>query len=194
MAMGANSNSGFRRYAMVDRKKRRIGQRLVSTYLIVMLLVSGCGNRYGQVLKPTSKRAEISKTHSEFSTLANRSDLPMMYVSEGKIGVSKVEAVLETADAADLQARAELNKQLADFSALRTEVEAQVNINLSEADALHKKYNKEFSKAMAQITAREAELDALIERKDTIVESLIQEPYRSSRRKLVRFNRRRRPA
>jgi hypothetical protein len=124
-----------------------------------MLLVSGCADRYGQILKPTNDRVEISKTHSEFSDLANRSDLPIMYVSEGKIGVSKVEAALETADAVDLQARAELNKQLADFSARRMEVEAQVNIDLSEADALHKKYNKEYSKAMAQIAAREAELD-----------------------------------
>jgi len=98
-----------------------------------------------------------------------------MYISEGKIGVSKVEAALETADTVDLQARAELNKQLADFSARRIEVEAQVNKNLSEADALREKYNKEYSKAMAQTTAREAELDALIKRKDTIAASLIKE-------------------
>ena len=160
---------------VMNIKKRRIAPRLVSAYLILMLLVSGCADRYGYVLRPTNERVEISKTHSEFSDLANRSDLPFMYVSEGKIGVSKVEAALETADAVDLQARAELNKQLADFNARRREVEAQVNINLSEADALCKKYNQEYSKAMAQITAREAELDALIERKDTIIASSIKE-------------------
>jgi len=130
---------------------------------------------YGRVLEPTKDRVEISKTHSELSNLANRSDLPLEYVSEGKIGISKVEAALEAADAVDLQARAKLNKQLADFSARRVEVEAQVNKNLSEADALHKKYDKEYSKAMAQIAAREAELGALIERKETIIASLIKE-------------------
>ncbi len=161
---------------MVDIKKRRIARRLVrvSTYLILILLVSGC-SRYGRVLEPAKDRVEISKTHSKFSVLANRSDLPFMYVSEGKIGISKVEAALEAADATDLQARAELNKKLADFSARRMEVKAQVNKNLSEADALRKKYNKEYSKAMAQIAAREAELDALIERKGTIVASSIKE-------------------
>jgi hypothetical protein len=162
---------------MVNVKKGRIARRLVrvSTFLILMLLVSGCAGRYGRVMEPTNDRVEISKTHSKFSALANRSDLPFMYVSEGKIGVSKVEAALEEADAVDLQARAELNKKLADFSARRMEVKAQVNKNLSDADALHKKYNKEYSKAIAQITAREAELDALIELKNTIVVSLTKE-------------------
>ena len=162
---------------MVNVKKKRIAQCLVSTYLILMLLVSGCANRYGRVLEPINEneRVEITKTHSKFSFLANSSALPIMYVSEGKIGVFKVEAALETADSGDLQARAELNKQLADFSARRMEVEAQVNKNLSEADALRNKYNREYSKAMVQITARETELDALIERKETIVASLIKE-------------------
>ncbi len=154
---------------MVNVQKKQIAQRLVSPFLILMLLVLGCADRYGRVLKPVHERIEISKTHSEFSFLANSSELPLKYVSEGKIGVSKVEMDLETADAGDLQARAELNKQLADFNARRREVEAQVNIDLSEADALRKKYNKEYSKAMAQITAREAELGVLIERKDAIV-------------------------
>ncbi|MHC4457385.1 MAG: hypothetical protein ACYS0I_09885, partial [Planctomycetota bacterium] len=104
---------------MTAMEKRRICQCLLSSYFILMLLVSGCTNRYGQVLKPANEHVEISKTHSEFSDLANRSDLPLMYVSEGKIGVSKVEAALETADAVDLQARAELNKQLADYNARR---------------------------------------------------------------------------
>jgi len=159
----------------VNIRKKRIAQCLVSTFLILMLLDSGCANRYGRVLEPINERAEISKAHSEFSFLANSSALPAMYASEGKIGVFKVEAALETADSGDLQARAELNKQLADFSARRMEVEAQVSKNLSEADALRKKYNREYSKAMAETTAREAELAALIERKETIVASLIKE-------------------
>ena len=162
---------------MRNTKKRRVVRRWVrvGTYLILMLLVSGCGGMYGRVLEPTKDRVEISKTHSELSKLANRSNLPLEYVSEGKIGISKVEAALEAADAVDSQARAKLNKQLADFNARRVEVEARVNKNLSEADAFRKKYDKEYTKAMAQITAREAELDALIERKDTIIASLIKE-------------------
>jgi len=160
---------------MVKIQKKQIAQRLVSTYLILMLLVLGCADRYGRVLKPVHDRAEISKAHSEFSLLANNSELPIKYVSEGKIGVAKVEMDLETADAGDVQARAELDKKLADFNARRMEVEAQANKNLSEADALYKKYNREYSKAMAQITAREAELDVFVERKDTIVASLNKE-------------------
>ena len=160
---------------MMEIRKKRIAQRLVGTYLIFMLLISGCANRYGQVLKPANERVEIKETHSEFSSLANRSDLPMMYVSEGKIGVSKVEAALETADAGDLQARAELNIQLADFGARRTEVEAQVNKNLSDADALQEKCTREYGKAMAQISARETELDALIEWKGANTASLTKE-------------------
>jgi hypothetical protein len=160
---------------VMNIKKRWAAQCLLGTYLIIMLVFSGCADRYGRVIKPIHKRVEISRTHSEFSALANRSDLPMMYVSEGKIGISKVEAALETADAGDLQARAELNRQLADFSARRMEVEAQANKNLSEAQALREKYDTEYNKAIAQIEAREAELDALIEQKDTIVASLIKE-------------------
>jgi hypothetical protein len=156
-------------------KKTWIVQALLSTCLMLVLLLSGCADRYGQILKPANEHVEISKAHSEFSNLANSSDLPVMYVSEGKIGVSKVEAALEKADAVDLQAHAELNKQLADFNARRKEVEAQVNIDLSEADALREKYNKEYGKAMAQIAAREAELEALIDRKESIVASLMQE-------------------
>ena len=161
---------------VVERKKKGlISGRSVGAYLIVMLLIAGCANRYGRVVDPGSDRVEIKETHSEFSILANDSDLPMMYVSEGKIGVSKVEANLEEADAFDLQARAELDKQFADFNARRTEVKAHVNKSLSEADALHEKYNKEYSKAMAQISAREAEVEALIERKGTIVAALSKE-------------------
>jgi len=155
-------------------KKRRIAPRLVIAYLIVILLVSGCGDKYGRVLE-TTKHPVISKTHSYLSDLANRSDLPVMYVSEGKIGVLKVKTALETADTDDLQARAELDKQLADFDTRRMEVKAQANIDLSEAEALREKYNQEYSKAMAQIEARETELNALIKRKDTIIESLTKE-------------------
>ncbi len=160
---------------MISNRKMRIARPLVSTYMIIMLLTSGCANKYGKVLDVPKDRVEISKTHSEFSALANSSDLPSAYVSEGKIGVSRVESALEEADAVDIQARAELNKKLADFNARRTEVKAQVNGNLSEATAFREKYNKEYSKAMAQITAREAELSAFIEQKDTIVVSLQKE-------------------
>jgi hypothetical protein len=99
---------------MVKIQKKQITQRLVSTYLILMLLVLGCADKYGRILKPAHNRVEISEAHSEFSLLANNSDLPVKYVSEGKIGVSKVEMDLETADAGDVQARAELDKKLAD--------------------------------------------------------------------------------
>jgi hypothetical protein len=158
---------------MSKRQKRLIARQLVNTYLILMLLISGCANsKYGRILKPVKARFEITNAHSEFSDLANSSDLPVMYISEGKIGVSRVEAALETADAGDLQARAQFSKQSADYSALRTELEAQINKNLSEADALRKQYSKEYSKAMAQITARVAELDALEGLKDANVASL----------------------
>lgn len=161
---------------MTKRQKRLIARQLVNTYLILMLLISGCADsKYGRILKPSKERYEITNTHSEFSDLANSADLPVKYISEGKIGVSKVEAALETADAADLQARAEFSKQSADYSARRTELEAQINKNLSEADALRKQYSKEYSKAMAQITARVAELDALESLKDANVASLTKE-------------------
>ena len=160
---------------MFSVKKRWIALCLMGTCLVIIFFASGCADKYGQFIKPANKRTEISKAHSEFSTLANNSDLPVMYVSEGKIGVSKVEAVLEVADAVDLQAHAELNKQLADFSASSVEVEALVNKNISEADALGEKYNNEYSKAMAQITAREVELDALLKRKEIILVSLAKE-------------------
>ncbi|MHC4728076.1 MAG: hypothetical protein ACYS17_12705, partial [Planctomycetota bacterium] len=160
---------------MTNRKKKFFVRRLVCTYLILMLLVSGCADRYGRVLKPTNERVEISRTHTEFSDLANSENLPIKYISEGKIGVSQVEAALESADTADVQARAKFSKQSADFSASRTELEAQINQNLSEAEALRKRYSKEYSKAMAQITARETGLDALIGLKDANVASLIKE-------------------
>jgi hypothetical protein len=160
---------------MLNAKRRRIVRHLVSTYLILTLLISGCADRYGRVTTPINEREEISKTHSEFSFLANSSALPIKYVSEGKMGVFKVEAALDTADAGDAQARATLNKQLADFNARRMEVEAQVNKHLSDAEILRNKYNKEYNKALAQISVREAELGALREQEDTIISSLIKE-------------------
>ncbi len=161
---------------IIDGIKKVLGDiHLISTYLILISLVSGCVSRYDFVLEPTGERVRISNTHSEFLTLANSSDLPAMYVSEGKIGISKVEAALEVADAVDLQARAELDKQSACFSANRVEVEAQVSRNLSEANALSEKFNKEYAKSIAQIKAREVELEALLKRKDAIAESLRQE-------------------
>ena len=149
--------------------------RLVGTYFTLVLIVSGCTNQYDQVLMNGNDRTEITKAHSEFSSLAKTSDLPMKYVSEGKIGVSKVEAVLETADAADLHAQAQRDRSMADYDARRREVQAQVDRELSEADALRQKYSSEYGKAMAQIAAREAELGALIERKEAIVASLAKE-------------------
>ncbi|KKK99777.1 hypothetical protein LCGC14_2629330, partial [marine sediment metagenome] len=84
---------------MFNSKKRWVVRRFVgvSAYLSVILLVSGCADRYDRVMAPTKKHTEISKTHSNFSTLANRSNLPFVYVNEGKIGISKVEAALEAA-------------------------------------------------------------------------------------------------
>ena len=160
---------------MLGLKTRDFTRRLVSLFLVYTFLLSGCADRYGRILEPTKERTVISKTHSDFSSLANRSNLPTRYVSEGKIGVSKVEAALEEADVIDLQARARLNKQLSDFNARRTEMEAQVNKNLSEANALRQKYSKEYSKAMSQIAAREAEVDAFVSQKETIIASLTKE-------------------
>ena len=159
----------------MSKRKWEFVRRTLSLYLVVALLLPGCTTRYGRVLTPARQRPEISKTHSEFSTLANSSNLPLMYVSEGKIGVSKVEAAMEEADSFDAQARAELNKQVADFSASRTELESQVNRKLSETEALREKYHTEYGKAIAQITAREAELAALLESKEMTVTALIME-------------------
>lgn len=160
---------------MVGMKKRLIGQHSLNTCLILMLLISGCGGKYGPVVRTRNNHTQISKTHSEFSTLANSSDLPIEYVSEGKIGVTKVEAVLETADAVDLYARAELDKQLADFSARRMEVKAQANKSLREAENLREQYNTEYGKAMSEISAREVKLSALIDQKEIIIASLTEE-------------------
>ena len=84
---------------MVNLKKRLTAPHWISTYLILILLISGCNDKYGRIIEPVNDRFEITEAHSELSDLANDSDLPMMYVSEGKIGVSKVEATLEEADA-----------------------------------------------------------------------------------------------
>jgi hypothetical protein len=146
----------------------------VCLLLILLTLVSGCSNSYGPVTQ-AKKRSEIKEIHSEFSSMASSADLPMQYVNEGKIGVSRVEAVLEAADAGDMQARAALDKQRAATSAHRKEIEARVSKALSEAEALRKKYNREFTKAMAQVSAREAELNALIEQKDAVLSSLSRE-------------------
>lgn len=159
----------------VFRRKGRKIRHAVCTCLTLVLTVSGCADQYAPVVMLDEGRSSIAATHSEFSEMAKSSDLPAQYVSEGKIGVAKVEATLETADAVDLNAQAELNKKLADFSARRKEIEAKASRELSEADALRQKYNKEYSKALAQISAREAELEALISRKDTIVSSLAKE-------------------
>ncbi len=160
---------------MTRNQTRRIVRNLVCVHLMITMLISGCSSRYGRVTKPAREREEITRTHSEFSSMADRSDLPMEYVSEGKIGVSKVEAALEAADAGDLQARAELNRQLAGFSAHRKEVEAGINKTISETEALRKKYKREFSKAMAQVAAREKELEALASQKEAIIASLTKE-------------------
>ena len=82
---------------------------------------------------------------------------------------------MEEADAVDAQARAELNKQLADFSARRTELEAQVNRKLTEAEALREKYRKEYEMAIAEIASREEELEELLESKETAIAALIKE-------------------
>ena len=86
----------------MDCMKKRSLKSLVWACVAVVLLTAGCADKYSQILKTTNDRSEISATHSEFSSLANKSDMPIRYVSEGKIGVSKVEAALETADAIDL--------------------------------------------------------------------------------------------
>ncbi|MBW8014554.1 MAG: hypothetical protein FVQ82_00045 [Planctomycetes bacterium] len=156
-------------------KTECIARQVAVICMVVMLLVSGCADRYGRVLKPETDRVVISDAHSEFSILANDSDLPVRYVSEGKIGVSKVEAALEKADSVELQARAELKKKLADINARRSETRAQVNKDISEAEALRQKYHKEFAKATADIEARDSELQALIGRKETIISSLVKE-------------------
>lgn len=161
---------------MKSTRKRCWGAwELTCLSLVYVMLISGCSGKYNQVLKTGNDRVEISRTHSEFSKLASTSKLPLSYVSEGKVGVSKVEAALETADATDMQAQAEMNRQSADLSARRTEVEAQINQRRAEADAFRQKYNREYSKALAQIKAREAELAALTEHKDIIVAALLKE-------------------
>ena len=160
---------------MLYGKKECIARQVVVMCLIVTLLVSGCADRYGRVLKPSDDRVVISDAHSEFSVLANDSDLPVRYVSEGKIGVSKVEAALEEADSVELQARAELKKKLANINASRSETRAKVNIDMSQAEALREQYLKEFAKAVADIDARESELEALIGRKESVIASLVKE-------------------
>lgn len=158
-----------------SRNRFRGAWKVTCLCMAYSVFVSGCASKYDRVMTTPNDRVEISRTHSEFSKMANTSNLPMSYVSEGKIGVSKVEAALETADAKDLQAQAEMNRHSADLGARRTEVEAQINQRRAEADAFRQKYNREYSKALAQIKAREAELSALIERKDVIVSAIQKE-------------------
>jgi len=160
---------------MFNSKDKSIVKRLVCMQMVIMFVMSGCSNKYGKFMEPSKNRDEISQAHSELSSMANKSDLPMIYVSEGKVGISNVEAALEAADTFDVQARAELDKKLADSNARLTEVEAYVSQKLSEAEALRKTYLKEYSKAMSQISAREAELEALIERKEANITSLARE-------------------
>jgi hypothetical protein len=162
---------------MTNAKCRRIIRQAMSAYLAFVMVVcmQGCSGRYGRVMETKTNHNEISKAHSEFSRMANSSDLPLKYVNEGKIGVTKVEAALETANTDDVNARAEMNKQVADLNARRTEINAEVNKDLSLAEAFRKKHLKEYTKAMAQIKARETELEALTGNKDTIVASLKKE-------------------
>ncbi len=161
---------------MVHARRLQIVHCLAALQLaLVVILVSGCHNNYGPVTRGADERTEIRDAHFEFSSMANKSNLPTEYVSEGKIGISKVEAALEAADTGDMQARAEMNKQVAGNNANRKEVEAFVSKTLSEAESLRKRYNREFSKAIAQITARETELNALVEQKDAILVSLDKE-------------------
>lgn len=151
---------------------RHFAKQAVCLYLVFTLLLSGCSGRYGRILTPVENRSEVSKVHNEFSKLASRSDLPIMYVSEGKKGVSRVEAALEAADSHDIQARANLNREYADLNARRLEIQAKTNNDLFHAQSLREKYTKEHGKAMAEINSRESELTALIGRKDTIINSL----------------------
>jgi hypothetical protein len=137
--------------------------------------MQGCGSQYGQLLKEQTDHTEISKTHSEFSKLANHSDLPVMYINEGKVGVSNVQATMDIADSDDMHARAKMDKQLADFNARRVEVNAEVNKTLTQAEAFRKQCLKEYTMASAQIKARETELDALVQHKDTIISSFQRE-------------------
>lgn len=165
----------LRAQKMFNSKDKSILKRLVCMQLVIMFVMSGCSNKYGNFMEPSRNRGEITKAHSELSNMANKSDLPMVYVSEGKVGVSKVEAVLEEADSFDVQARAELDKKLADSNARLIEVEANISRQLSEAEALRKTYLREYSKALSQISAREAEVEALIERKEADIVSLTKE-------------------
>jgi hypothetical protein len=99
----------------------------------------------------------------------------VQYVNEGKIGVSKVEATLDIANTDDMQARAQMSKQVADLNARRTELNAEASKNLALADAFRQKHLKEYTKAVAQIKARETELETMAGNKDTIIASLKQE-------------------
>lgn len=150
-------------------------KKLVSASLVMMLLVSGCADKFSQVQGLSKQHTKISQTHVEFSDLADNSDLPVKYISEGKVGLSKIEATFNTADALDVQAKAELNKQMADFGARRSEIQADVNCDMSEASVLREKYNSDYTKTLAQIEAREKELAALVEQKEAIIVSLTKE-------------------
>lgn len=161
---------------MFKARHRAFIRQVVCAYLVgLMICMQGCGGQYGDVPKAKSDHSEISKTHSEFSKLASGSNLPTQYVNEGKIGVSKVEATLDIANTDDMQARAQMNKQVADLNARRIEVNAEASKNLSLADAFRQKHLKEYTKAMAQIKARETELETMATNKDTIIASLKQE-------------------
>ena len=56
---------------MLGLRTRDFTRRLVSLFLVYTFLLSGCADRYGRILEPTKERTVISKTHSDFSSLAN---------------------------------------------------------------------------------------------------------------------------
>ena len=117
---------------MVNTQGKRFIRKLLCAYLaIVIICLPGCSSDYSQVLDQDDHEV-ISKTQSQFSKMANHSDLPVMYINEGKVGVSRVQATMEIANSDDMHARAKMDQQLADFNARRIEVNAEVNKALSK--------------------------------------------------------------
>lgn len=135
------------------------------------------GNTYGQ-----STEVDLSKTYGQtdstqnyFTDKAGKNDLPQKYLSEARIGMTKVDVTLSGARGTELERDATYRRRNAQLRNKRTETAVREEMSMALIQELRQQQEARRMELAGHLSSRERQTEALDERNERFAEAWAKE-------------------
>jgi len=143
---------------------------------------SPSANRPQKKIVNRTATANHSKTYAQtasmqrhFTEKAKKNELPDKYLSEARVGMTEVDTQLANARASELKRDATVRKENARITNRRINVAAKEETELAELDRLKKEQKGRQTDLVAELSARERQAKATVQKNSRMAEALAKE-------------------